>query len=281
MKYVGAHVSAGGGVENAPLNAHQIGAKTFAFFTKNQRQWAAKPLTPTSIDLFIKNCDELGFRRDLILPHDSYLINLGHPDAIELEKSRFSFYDEMHRCEQLGLSLLNFHPGSHLGRFSIYECLTTIAESINIALEKTSGVTAVIENTAGQGSNVGHAFEQIAEIINQVEDKTRVGVCIDTCHAFAAGYDHTTLSGFNKMIGDFDAAVGLKYLKGWHINDSKRELNSHVDRHDNLGKGVLGMEIFQSLMNDPRFDNMPLILETPDESIWAEEIKLMYSLIRN
>jgi deoxyribonuclease IV len=281
MKYVGAHVSAGGGVENAPLNAHLIGAKTFAFFTKNQRQWAAKPLNTNSIDLFKKNCDELGFRRDLILPHDSYLINLGHPDAIELEKSRFSFNDEMYRCQQLGLSLLNFHPGSHLGRFSISECLTTIAESINIALEKTSGVTAVIENTAGQGSNVGYAFEQIAEIINQVEDKTRVGVCIDTCHAFAAGYDHTTLSGFNKMIEEFDATVGLKYIKGWHINDSKRELNSHVDRHDNLGKGVLGMEMFESLINDPRFDNMPLILETPDDSIWAEEIKLLYSLIRN
>jgi deoxyribonuclease-4 len=280
MKYVGAHVSAGGGVENAPLNAFQIGAKTFAFFTKNQRQWAAKPLSPSSIDLFKKNCQELGFRLDMILPHDSYLINLGHPDAIELEKSRLAFNDEMFRCQQLGISLLNFHPGSHLGRFSIYECLTTIAESINIALEKTSGVTAVIENTAGQGSNVGYAFEQIAEIINQVEDKTRVGVCIDTCHAFAAGYDHTTLAGFNKMIDEFDQTIGLKYLKGWHVNDSKRELNAHVDRHDNLGKGVLGIEIFESLMNDIRFDNMPLILETPDESIWAEEIKLLYSLIR-
>jgi len=281
MKYVGAHVSAGGGVENAPLNAHEIGAKAFAFFTKNQRQWASKPLTPSNIDLFIANCEKLGFRRELILPHDSYLINLGHPDAIELEKSRLSFNDEMYRCEQLGLSLLNFHPGSHLGRFSISECLTTIAGSINIALEKTSGVTAVIENTAGQGSNVGYAFEQIAEIIDQVEDKSRVGVCIDTCHAFTAGYDLSTHSGFNKMMDEFDRTIGLKQLKGWHVNDSKKELNSHVDRHDNLGKGVLGMEVFETLMNDTRFDDMPLILETPDDSFWAEEIRLLYSLIKN
>jgi deoxyribonuclease-4 len=278
MKYVGAHVSAGGGVENAPLNAQAIGAKTFAFFTKNQRQWAAKPLNPISIDQFKKNCDELSFRRELLLPHDSYLNNLGHPDAIELEKSRLSFYDEMHRCEQLGISLLNFHPGSHLGKVTITACLHTIADSINFTLDKTSGVTAVIENTAGQGSNVGNKFEEIAEIIDKVEDKSRAGVCIDTCHAFAAGYDHTTLEGFNQMIADFDRIIGLSFLKGWHINDSKRELNSHVDRHDNLGKGVLGMEVFRALMNDPRFDNMPMILETPDESLWPEEIKLLYSL---
>lgn len=279
MKFVGAHVSAGGGVENSPINAQAIGAKTFALFTKNQRQWAAKPLNPNSIDLFIKNCEELGFARELILPHDSYLINLGHPDAIELEKSRLAFNDEMHRCQQLGVRLLNFHPGSHLGKISISTCLRTIADSINFALDKTVGVTAVIENTAGQGSNVGFQFEQIAEIIDGVEDKSRAGVCIDTCHAFAAGYDHTTLSGFNKMIEDFINVIGLSYLKGWHVNDSKRELNSHVDRHENLGKGVLGMEIFKALMNDPRFDNMPMILETPDESLWPEEIKLLYSLM--
>jgi deoxyribonuclease IV len=279
MKYVGAHVSAGGGVENAPLNAKEIGAKTFALFTKNQRQWSASPLTFANISSFKKNCSDLGFPLELILPHDSYLINLGHPEAEGLEKSREAFNDEMLRCEQLGLRLLNFHPGSHLNKITQSECLTRIAESVNIALQKTSGVTAVIENTAGQGTNVGFAFEQIAEIIEQVEDKTRVGVCIDTCHAYTAGYDIRTLQGFNSMFEEFDKVVSLKYLKGIHLNDTKKELNSHVDRHDNIGKGLLGMEVFNVLMNDKRFDNMPIILETPDESLWAEEIKLLYSLI--
>jgi deoxyribonuclease-4 len=280
MKYIGAHVSAGGGVENAPLNAKEIGAKTFALFTKNQRQWSASPLTAASINLFKKNCADLGFHLEMILPHDSYLINLGHPEADGLEKSREAFNDEMLRCEQLGLRLLNFHPGSHLNKITLSECLTRIAESVNIALQMTRSVTAVIENTAGQGTNVGFAFGQIAEIIDQVEDKTRVGVCIDTCHAYTAGYDIRTLQGFNSMFAEFDKVVGLKYLRGIHLNDTKKELNSHVDRHDNIGKGLLGMEIFNVLMNDKRFDNMPIILETPDESLWAEEIKLLYSLIK-
>jgi len=281
MKYVGAHVSAGGGVENSPLNAKEIGAKTFALFTKNQRQWSANPLTSQNINLFKKNCADLGFPLEMILPHDSYLINLGHPEDDGLAKSRDAFNDEMIRSEQLGLKLLNFHPGSHLNKISPTECLTRIAESVNIAHQKTKGITAVIENTAGQGSNVGFAFAQIAEIIDQVEDKTRVGVCIDTCHAFTAGYDLRMLKGFNSMFEEFDKVVGLKYLKGIHLNDSKKELSSRVDRHDNIGKGLMGMEVFEVLMNDNRFDNMPIILETPDESLWAEEIKLLYSLVRN
>jgi deoxyribonuclease IV len=281
MKYIGAHVSAGGGVENAPLNAKEIGAKTFALFTKNQRQWSANPLTSSNINLFRKNCADLGFPLEMILPHDSYLINLGHPEEDGLAKSREAFNDEMFRCEQLGLSLLNFHPGSYLNKITPSECLTRIAGSVNIALQKTKGVTAVIENTAGQGSNVGFAFAQIAEIIDQVEDKTRVGVCIDTCHAFTAGYDIRTLKGFNSMVEEFDKVVGLKYLKGIHLNDSKKELSSRVDRHDNIGKGLMGMEVFEVMMNDKRFNNMPIILETPDETLWAEEIKLLYSLVRN
>jgi deoxyribonuclease IV len=280
MKYIGAHVSAGGGVENSPLNAQKIGAKTFALFTKNQRQWSSSPLTANNIDLFKKNCADLGFPLEMILPHDSYLINLGHPELDGLEKSREAFNDEMLRCEQLGLKLLNFHPGSHLNKITVSECLSRIAESVNISLLKTKGVTAVIENTAGQGSNVGFAFAQIAEIIDKVEDKTRVGVCIDTCHAFTAGYDLRTQKGFNNMFEEFDKTIGFKYLKGLHLNDSKKDLNSHVDRHDNIGKGLLGMEIFEVLMNDPRFDNLPIILETPDDTLWAEEIKLLYSLIK-
>lgn len=272
MKYTGAHISASGGVENAPLNAHNIGATAFAFFTKNQRQWVASPLSKSSIELFKKRCLEYGFKPSQILPHDGYLINLGHPENEGLEKSRAAFLDEMQRCEQLGLDRLNFHPGSHLNKISITECLKTIAESINITLDKTSGITAVIENTAGQGTNMGHTFEQIAEIISRVEDKTRVGVCIDTCHSFAAGYDLSTVNGFNDAFDHFDKVIGFKYLRGMHLNDAKKGLNSRVDRHDSIGAGLLGKETFITLMRDSRFDNIPLILETPDEELWKDEI---------
>jgi len=273
MKYIGAHISASGGVENAPVNAHNIGATAFALFTKNQRQWIAAPLTKKSIELFKERCLHYGYKPMQILPHDGYLINLGHPEIEGLEKSRTAFLDEMERCEQLGLDRLNFHPGSHLGRIDIDKCLKTIAESINIALEKTNGVTAVIENTAGQGTNLGYTFEQIAEIIQHVEDKSRVGVCIDTCHSFAAGYDLSDAKGFRTSFENFDKVIGLKYLKGMHLNDSKKGLNSHVDRHDSIGVGLLGAETFKILMKDSRFDNMPLILETPNEEIWAKEIE--------
>ena len=273
MKYIGAHISASGGVENAPVNAHNIGATAFALFTKNQRQWLAAPLTKKSIELFKERCRQYSYTPMQILPHDGYLINLGHPESEGLEKSRAAFLDEMERCEQLGLDRLNFHPGSHLGRIDIDACLKTIAESINIALCKTKGVTAVIENTAGQGTNLGYTFEQIAEIIQHVKDKNRVGVCIDTCHSFAAGYDLSTPEGFKASFEHFDKVIGFKYLKGMHLNDSKKGLNSHVDRHDSIGVGLLGAETFKILMKDPRFDNMPLILETPNEEIWAKEIE--------
>jgi deoxyribonuclease IV len=280
MKYVGAHVSAGGGVENAPVNAHMIGAKAFAFFTKNQKQWIAPPLSKKSISGFRDNCDKYGFKPFQILPHDGYLINLGHPEKEPLEKSRAAFLDEMQRCEQLGLDRLNFHPGSHLKLATEEECLKTIAQSINYVLDKTSGVTAVIENTAGQGTNLGYTFEQIKHIIDFVDDKSRVGVCIDTCHAYTAGYNIKTGYGFNETFRLFDEIIGIKYLKGMHINDSKKEHATRVDRHENLGKGFLGEEVFWNLMNDPRFDEMPLILETPEESLWEEEIKRLYSFMR-
>ncbi len=279
MKYVGAHVSASGGVENAPLNANLIGAKAFALFTKNQRQWISGPVSKASIKSFRENCGKFEYKTFQILPHDSYLINLGNPEAAPLEKSRAAFLDEMQRCELLGLDRLNFHPGSHLNGIGIEECLKRIAESVNIALDKTKGVTAVIENTAGQGTNLGHTFEQIREIIDHVEDKSRVGVCIDTCHAFTAGYDVKSAAGFKSTFDKFSEIIGFKYLKGMHLNDSKKDLATRVDRHDNLGKGFLGEDVFRMVMNDSRFDNMPLILETPDESLWEEEIKWLYSLI--
>lgn len=274
-KYLGAHVSASGGVENAPINAKAIGANAFALFTKNQRQWVAKPLTNESIDLFKKNCALAGIDAQYVLPHDSYLINLGHHDADALAKSRAAFEDEMSRCEQLGLSLLNFHPGSHLNEITEDKCLDLIAESINIALSKTKGVTAVIENTAGQGSNMGHRFEHLAHIIAKVEDKSRVGVCIDTAHTYAAGYD--LLNGYDGVWADFDRIVGRDYLKAIHLNDSKKGLGTKVDRHDSLGKGVIGLALFKRMMGDDRFNNMPIVLETPDENLWAEEILMLRS----
>ena len=280
MKYIGAHVSAAGGVENAPLNAHQIGATAFALFTKNQRQWQSKPLTDENIRLFKENCRQYGYGPFQILPHDSYLINLGHPEKEALEKSREAFLDEMQRCWQLGLDRLNFHPGSHLNQVSEDESISIIAESINLTLDKTSGVTAVIENTAGQGTNLGYSFLQIRQMIDQVDDKSRVGVCIDTCHALAAGYDLTNREGFEEVFDEFEKIIGFSYLKGMHFNDSKKEAGSRVDRHASLGKGSLGTDIFRFIMADNRFDGIPLILETPDEKLWTEEISFLKSLVK-
>ena len=294
MKYIGAHVSAAGGVENAPMRAKEIGATAFALFTKNQKQWSSPPLTDESIALFKQRCQELGYPPCSILPHDGYLINLGHPQSEGLERSRESFLDEMSRCQALGLDRLNFHPGSHLGEISVDECLRRIAESINIALSKTEGVTAVLENTAGQGTNLGFRFEHLAQIIAMVEDKSRVGVCIDTCHAFAAGYDWNTSAalfadtveslseadkkgavvarGLTNILDSFDRIVGIRYLRGMHLNDATKPAGSRVDRHAPIGKGEIGAEAFEQLMADSRLDGIPMILETPEPEIWPEEI---------
>ena len=279
MKYIGPHVSASGGVDQAVINAVEVGANAFALFTKNQRQWYSKPLDKAVIASFRDLCEKHDFQPFQILPHDSYLINLGHPEKEGLEKSRAAFLDEMQRCEQLGLDRLNFHPGSHLNKTSEEECLRTIAESINITLDKTKGVTAVIENTAGQGTNLGHQFEQIRFIIDHVEDKSRVGVCLDTCHSYSAGYDLKSEQGYIETFKHFDEVIGFSYLKGMHINDSKKDFGSRVDRHHSLGEGTLGIDLFRRLMNDQRFDNIPLILETPNDEIWAEEIRMLRSFI--
>ena len=280
MKRVGAHVSASGGVDKAPLNAKAIGAKAFALFTKNQRQWHAKPLSEETITAFKENLSEVGILPKYILPHDSYLINLGHPESAGLKKSRDGFLDELQRCEQLGLTLLNFHPGAHLNKISEQACLDRVADSINWALEQTTHVTAVIENTAGQGTTLGYQFEHLARIIEGVNDKSRVGVCLDTCHTFVAGYDLRTADACEKTFSEFEQIVGFKYLKGMHLNDSKPDLGSRVDRHESLGKGKLGWNVFQTIMNDDRFDDMPLILETVDSSLWPQEIRQLYDLIK-
>ena len=294
MKFVGAHVSASGGVDNAPLNAMAIGAKAFALFTKNQRQWVAKPLETKTIDAFKANLEKSGILPKHVLPHDSYLINLGHPEIEKLEKSREAFIDELDRCRILGLDRLNFHPGSHLVKIPKKDpqyddklmqaesgCLDVIAESLNRAIDATPDfdVKLVIENTAGQGSNLGYKFEHLAHIIDKVEDKNRVGVCIDTCHMFTAGYDIRTREAYDKTWHSFDAIVGHEYLMGMHINDSKPPLGSRVDRHHSLGQGEIGWDAFKFIMNDSRMDDIPLVLETIDESIWAEEIKALYALI--
>lgn len=280
MKRIGAHVSASGGVENAPLNAQAIGATAFALFTKNQRQWKAKPLTEASISRFRENLERVAIEPRFVLPHDSYLINLGHPEQEALQKSRDAFLDEMRRCEQLGLSLLNFHPGSHLKKISEEESLARVADSINWTLEQTSGVTAVIENTAGQGTNLGYRFEHLASIIERVEDKSRVGVCLDTCHTFTAGYDLRTTEACDQTFTEFERIVGFNYLRGVHLNDSKPDLGSRVDRHESLGKGKLGWPVFEYIMNDPRFEDIPMVLETVDDTLWADEIRQLYAFQR-
>jgi len=276
MKYIGPHVSAAGGVENAPLNARKLGATAFGLFTKNQRQWKARPLTDKNIEEFQKNCRQYGYQPEHILPHDSYLINLGHPEKEALQKSRQAFFDEMERCEQLGLVRLNLHPGNPLGRISDEQCLRRIAESVNMALDRTNGVCAVIENTAGQGTDLGHTFQQIRFIIDHIEDKKRIGVCIDTAHAFAAGYDLISEGGYHQTWQEFNDIIGLHYLKGLHLNDSKKELGARVDRHNSIGKGYLGTETFRRIMQDERMDDIPLILETPDRERWAEEVKMLH-----
>ncbi|MDW8846939.1 deoxyribonuclease IV [Erwinia sp. MMLR14_017] len=277
MKYIGAHVSAAGGVDQAVLRAHELEATAFALFTKNQRQWRAAPLTDEVISAFRTACEKYHYTSAQILPHDSFLINLGHPVAEALEKSRVAFVDELHRCEQLGLSLLNFHPGSHLHQIDEEACLKRIAESVNIALDKTQGVTAVIENTAGQGSNLGFRFEHLAAIIDGVEDKSRVGVCIDTCHTFAGGYDLRTEEDCVKTFAEFGRVVGFEYLRGLHLNDAKSDFASRVDRHHSLGEGKIGKTVFSWLMKDKRFDGIPLILETVNPDIWKDEIAWLKS----
>ena len=275
MKYFGAHVSAAGGVFNAPIHASEIGGNAFALFTKNQRQWISKPLAEEEIARFKQECAARGFSAAQILPHNSYLVNMGNPDSAKRAQSVDAFIDEMRRCAQLGLDRLNFHPGSHLNGVSPEQCLAYVSEGVNRALEVTQGVTAVLENTAGQGTNLGYAFEHLAAIIERVDDKSRVGVCIDTCHAFAAGYDISTRDGYERVVKEFDEVVGLSYLRGMHLNDAMKPLGSHVDRHSPLGDGAIGLAAFKWIAQDIRFEGIPLVLETPDPSRWADEIKML------
>ena len=278
MKRIGAHVSASGGVSNAPLNAAKIGADAFAMFVKNQRRWDAPPLSAEEIAAFKDALKQSGIRAEHVLVHDSYLINLGHPREAEREKSLNAFVDEIRRCEALELKLLNFHPGSHLNEISVQQCLDNIAESLNFAIANTAGVKLVLENTAGQGSNLGYDFAQLAYVIGKISNKDRIGVCIDTCHAFAAGYDLRSPQAYERTMSEFDRTIGYKFLSGMHLNDTKNELGVRKDRHESLGRGFLGLAAFENIMNDPNIDEIPLILETIDDSLWAEEIALLRSM---
>ena len=278
MKFIGAHVSTDGGVENAPLNAAKIGATAFALFLKNQRQWVCPDYKESNINMFKKNLDEVKIESKYVLPHASYLINLGNSTENRI-KSITALLDDVKRAEMLGLLTVNFHPGSTIGLISVSECLTLIAKGINEILSNSSSVKLVLELTAGQGNSVGHKFSHIADIINQVEDKNRIGVCIDTMHIYGAGYDITNYESYNRVMDEFDKTIGFNYLSGVHINDSKSKLGSNVDRHENLGNGLMGLETFKFIMNDSRFDNIPMILETIDDTKWADEIKMLSNLI--
>jgi deoxyribonuclease-4 len=275
MKFVGPHVSIAGGVWNAPVNAAALGATGFGMFTKNQRQWTASQYTDRAISEFRKNLRDNGYLPKQVLAHDGYLINLGNPDPAAFKKSYAALVDEMKRCGQLGLALLNIHPGSSLRLVSDEVCMLQIADAINRAHRETDGVTVVLENTAGQGSNVGHSFEQLAFLIRHVSDKSRIGFCFDTCHAFAAGYDLRTKSAYEAAMATLDKIVDLRYLRGAHLNDAKSGLGSRLDRHQSIGKGTLGPTAFEMIMRDGRFDGIPLVLETIDESLWPAEVAML------
>ncbi|MDD3546441.1 MAG: deoxyribonuclease IV [Kiritimatiellae bacterium] len=278
MYYIGPHVSIGGGVANAPKNAKALGATGFGMFVKNQRQWTAAPYAPADIEAFKQQMASDGYTAAQVMPHAGYLINLANPDEEAHAKSMGSLMDELRRCMSLGLDKLNFHPGSHLRKLTPQEACARVAQSMNTALAQTQGVTLVIENTAGSGGNLGAPFEELRAIIDGVDDKSRVGVCLDTMHTFAAGFDIRTRDGFLATMEHFDRTVGFTYLRGMHINDSKVALNSHVDRHESLGQGLLGIEVFRCIMADARFENMPLVLETPDETLWEREIQQLMEM---
>lgn len=279
VKYIGAHISALGGVEKVLERAHNLKATAISFFVKNQLRWVSPPLKHVSIIKFKEKCLKYKYNSNQILPHASYLINLGHPNLDQLEKSRNCFIDELHRCRQLDLIFLNVHPGSHLYKTSVNDCLKRISESINLALEKIRGITVVIENTSGQGSNVGYKFEHLAMIIDNVQDKTRIGICLDTCHLFSAGYDLRTIQDCLNTFSLFDKIVGLKYLKGIHLNDSKGDFNSHIDRHHSLGWGNIGILAFIWIAKNKNFSNIPIILETINPKIWDQEIFWIKSIL--
>ena len=275
MYFIGPHVSISGGVFNAPLRAKALGATGFGMFVKNQRQWVAKPYADAEIEEFKLNMASCGYKPEQVLPHAGYLINMANPDDAAHAKSMQALMDEVGRCEQLGLTMLNIHPGSYLRVITPEEGCARIAMSVNRALAQSRSVKIVLENTAGTGANLGSRFEELRAMIDGIDDKSRVGVCLDTMHSFGAGFDIRRRDGFLAFMEHFDNVVGMEYLCGMHLNDSMVELNAHRDRHQSLGKGFLGIEVFKTIMRDERLKDIPLVLETPDEDIWQEEVAML------
>lgn len=279
MKYIGVHLPTDNPhISCVPEQAAALGATAFAINTfETSNGWRTDVIPQDECRRFIDNCWQFGFSYNQILPHASFMINLCSPEPRKLAMSRRALIKEMESCRSLGLTMINFHPGATLGKMSEEDACSLVAESIDYVLERTEGVTAVIENTAGQGSNIGYKFGHIGSIVNQVSDKSRVGVCIDTCHAFAGGYDLTDDAEYERAREEFDREIGFQYLRGMHINDSLRGVNSRIDRHASIGLGAIGRDFFMRLMADKLTDNIPLILETPGELLWAEEIAVLQS----
>ena len=278
--FIGGHVSTAGGVDKAIENAKLINAKAISFFVKNQRQWNAKPLEEKIIDSFKTKLKESKIEPDKVLPHAGYLINLGAPDPEKREKSLKSFIEEMERCSLLGLNSINIHPGSHLREISEDESLDNVISCIETALTEIPNLNIILETTAGQGSNLGYKFEHFGYIISKLSNKSRIGVCLDTCHTFSAGYNLKDSSGYDLTIKEFEKHIGFKYLKGVHLNDSKFDCGKRKDRHEQIGKGFLGMDFFERFINDSHFYNIPIILETPDSSQWKAEIEMLYNMVK-
>lgn len=276
---LGAHVSIAGGVFNAIANGERIGANAIQIFSKNQTRWVAKPLSDEDAKKFRDAWRRSGIREVVI--HDSYLINLGSPDPDLLKKSREAFLDEMDRAEKLGVRWLVFHPGSHMNAGE-EAGLTTIADSLNwlISQRPAYKIRLLLETTAGQGTNLGYTFEQLAYIWDRVEEKSRLGICLDTAHLFAAGYDLRSEEAYEETLQKFDTILGLQNLYAIHINDSKKDLGSRVDRHDHIGEGLLGLETFRRIVNDPRLKSIPKLLETPGkEEDFKRNLDLLKSLL--
>lgn len=275
---IGAHTSTAGGIQKALLEGKEIGATTIQLFTSNQKQWQGRPLTPEIIENWQRTLQETDLCH--IMSHDSYLINLGGPRPEILEKSRKAFYEEVDRCIQLGITYLNFHPGAALDG-DVQDCLDRIIESLLLVrplLEKGK-TRLLLETTAGQGSTVGHRFEHLAYIIEHVKEHIPIGICIDTCHLFVAGYDVRTSEAWEKTLSEFDRIVGLPFLYAFHLNDSLKELGSRVDRHQPLGEGHIGWECFRFLMTDLRTRHLPKYLETPGRTdLWKKEIQQLKEL---
>lgn len=261
---IGAHVSTAGGMGNAPENGVRLGCECIQVFTRNQMQWRPKALSEEEIKSYHRAFRDSGL--EVALSHSSYLINLGSPDESKLVQSRASFEDEIDRCEQLGIPYLVFHPGAHMGA-GVRAGLHTIIESLQDVLREKKGIKTqlLLETTAGQGSNLGCTFEQLAEILEGVTEKERVGICVDSCHVFAAGYDLRTRKTYEATMRHLDGVIGLDRVKAFHLNDSQKELGSQVDRHAHIGKGCLGVSPFEMIVNDPRFAGIPMVIEVPGD----------------